>query len=116
GSRPGITSLASAPTIRPNTIHPIPAITSPPARHTDLVLRAAADPRTELAPARLEGDPESHHRHHDRVHRLHPALPRVGLEAPGEYGCGPTFCAQSALMRFRCRTDVICSATPGGRM
>src|SRR5262245_29513446 len=108
GSRPGITSLASAPTIKPNTIHPITCITSPPARHTDLALRAVADPRAELALARPEGGPESDRRHHGRVGHLHQALPRYRLGAPGEYGCGPTFCARSPFMRFRCRTDVIC--------
>src|SRR4026209_1796374 len=85
GSRPGITSLARAPTIRPNTIHPITVITSPPARHTDLASRVAADPRAELALARPAGGPESYPRRGDRVHRLRQALPRDRLEAPGEY-------------------------------
>src|SRR4029453_6327399 len=108
GSRPGITSLASAPTIKPNTIHPITAITSPPGRRTDLASRAVADPQPELALARPAGGPESDHRHHDHVGCLHQALPRYRFGAPGEYGCGPTFRARSGFMRFRCRTDVIC--------
>ena len=60
GSRPGITSLASAPTTRPITIHPITVMASPPAKRTDPA-SLAPGPRPEPTAAHPSSGVECHH-------------------------------------------------------